>query len=92
MANVLGAQVHVPAVIESSALGAAICAATGVGIFSSLEENRAQLRQWQRTFDPSPDAASTYDGLYDHWTRVYTKMLELSDEGLLKPLWRAADA
>jgi autoinducer 2 (AI-2) kinase len=92
MADVLGAPVHVPAVIESSALGAAICAGTGVGIFSSLEENREQLRQWQRTFEPSRGAASTYDGLYDHWTRVYAKMLQLSDEGLLKPLWRAADA
>jgi autoinducer 2 (AI-2) kinase len=91
MADVLGVQVHVPAVIESSALGAALCAGTGAGIFSCLEDNREQLRQWQRTYEPSPDAVSAYDDLYETWTRVYSKMLELSEEGLLKPLWRAAD-
>ena len=34
MADVLGTPVHVPGVTESSALGAAICAGVGVGIYS----------------------------------------------------------
>src|SRR5207247_7222433 len=34
MADVLGVPVHIPAVTESSALGAAICAGVGAGVYS----------------------------------------------------------
>jgi autoinducer 2 (AI-2) kinase len=92
MANVLGVPVHVPAVTESSALGAAICAGTGAGIYSSLLEPRPDLRRRAATFEPDPAAATAYDEQYATWREVYRRMLDITDDGLLNPLWRAAGA
>jgi autoinducer 2 (AI-2) kinase len=85
-------QVHVPVVTESSALGAALCAGKGAGIYSSLADLESVLRKRAATFDPGADAASRYRDSYACWQQIYPRMLALCDEGLLHPLWRAAGA
>jgi autoinducer-2 kinase len=92
MADVLGVPVHVPVVTESSALGAAICAGVGAGRYASLDELRPQLRRRGATFEPDPAAAACYDERYPAWREIYARMLGLSEDGLLRPLWRAAGA
>jgi autoinducer-2 kinase len=92
IADVTGLPVHVPAVTESSALGAALCAAVGAGLHSSLTELEPLLRRRTATFEPGPAAVSAYHDGYATWRQVYARMLELSEEGLLRPLWRAAGA
>ena len=56
IADVLGLPVNVPAVTESSALGAALCAGRGAGVYSSLTDLEAELRQRAATFEPRPGA------------------------------------
>ncbi len=90
IADVLGLPVHVPAVTESSALGAALCAGRGAGIYSSLTELEPALRQRAATFEPRPEAVAVYDDSYARWRQIYPRMLELSEDGLVNPLWRAA--
>ena len=90
IADVLGRPVHLPAVTESSALGAALCAGKGAGLYSSLTELEGQLRERAATFEPQPSAVAAYNNSYAAWRRIYPRMLELSEEGLLSPLWRAA--
>jgi autoinducer-2 kinase len=92
IADVTGLPVQVPAVTESSALGAALCAGVGAGLLSSLTELGPLLRSRTATFEPGPAAVSAYHDGYAAWRRVYARMLDLSDDGLLKPLWRAAGA
>jgi autoinducer-2 kinase len=92
IADVTGLPVQVPAVTESSALGAALCAAVGAGLHSSLTELEPLLRRRTATFEPDPAAVSAYQDGYATWRKVYARMLELSEEGLLSPLWRAAGA
>jgi autoinducer-2 kinase len=92
MADVLGVPVHIPAVTESSALGAAICAGVGTGVYSDLLEPRPGLRRRAATFDPDPAAVAAYDERYATWREVYRRMLDITDDGLLSPLWRAAGA
>jgi autoinducer 2 (AI-2) kinase len=92
MANVLGVPVHIPAVTESSALGAAICAGAGVGIYSRLAELEPSLRRRAATFEPDPAAVAAYDEKYEAWREIYLRMLDISEDGLLNPLWRAAGA
>jgi autoinducer-2 kinase len=92
MADVLGVPVHVPVVTESSALGAAICAGVGAGSYASLDELRPRLRRRGATFEPDPKAAACYDERYPAWREIYARMLGLSEDGLLRPLWRAAGA
>jgi autoinducer 2 (AI-2) kinase len=90
MADVLGVTVHVPAITESSALGAAICAGTGAGIYASLTELRPRLRRRGATFEPDPASVAIYAERYAAWLEIYRRMLDISEDGLLHPLWRAA--
>jgi autoinducer 2 (AI-2) kinase len=90
IADVLGLPVHVPAVTESSALGAALCAGKGAGLYSGLTDLEGELRKRAATFEPDPSAVAAYDDCYAAWRRIYGRMLDLSEEGLLSPLWRAA--
>jgi len=92
MADVFGVPVHIPAVTESSALGAAICAGVGAGVYSDLLELRSGLRRRAATFTPDPAAVAAYDERYANWREVYRRMLDITDDGLLSPLWRAAGA
>jgi autoinducer-2 kinase len=92
IADVLGLPVSVPAVTESSALGAALCAGKGAGLYTSLTELEGDLRKRAATFEPDPAAAAAYADSYARWHQIYPRMLELSEDGLLNPLWRAAGA
>ena len=89
LADVLGVPVHVPAVRESTALGAAVCAGVGAGIFNSLTDV-SRLVRVERTHEPDATAAASYNELYSQWLAVYHRMLQLSEDGIVRPLWRAA--
>ncbi len=92
IADVLGLPVNVPAVTESSALGAALCAGRGAGLYASLTELEGELRRRAATFEPDPAAVAAYDESYAAWRQIYPRVLGLSEDGLLNPLWRAAGA
>lgn len=100
IADVLSVPVHVPVVTESSALGAAICAGAGAGIYPRLTEIGTggltglapRLRDRATTFEPDPAAAAEYADSYARWRQVYQRILDITEDGLLSPLWRAAGA
>ena len=92
IADVTDLPVHVPVVKESSALGAAICAGVGAGIYGSLTDLEPHLRARSATFEPGEAAVAVYDEAYRTWLQVYRRMLAMCDDGLLSPLWRAAGA
>lgn len=90
LADVLGCQVQVPVVKESTALGAAIYAGLGAGLYTDLKSVAQQVVRFERTFEPDHDAHQTYGDLYDQWSRLYGRSVDLVDDGLVQPLWRAA--
>jgi autoinducer 2 (AI-2) kinase len=90
LADVLGAVVRVPEVTESTALGAALYARLAVGLESTVEEAGARAVRWNRPVEPRAAAVSTYDDLYRSWFEVNGRVLEMTEHGLLTPLWRAA--
>ncbi len=51
--------------IETTALGAAICAAAGAGIYSSIEEAANHMVQLKKEFLPDVTHRELYDRLYD---------------------------
>lgn len=55
---------------ESSALGAAVCAAVGAGAFDTLASGADSLRGDIRCFEPNAVAASRYDELYAGWDEL----------------------
>jgi autoinducer-2 kinase len=90
LADVLGIPVHVPRVKESTALGAAMFAGIGAGLYPDVAAAAREVVSFETTLDPDPDAHSKYGELYENWNRVYAAQLSLVENGLLKPLWRAA--
>jgi autoinducer 2 (AI-2) kinase len=90
IADVVGLPVHVPAVTESSALGAALCAGKGAGLYAGLTDLEGALRKRVATFEPRPAAVRAYHDSYARWLEIYARVLEMSEDGLLHPLWRAA--
>jgi len=92
VADVLGVAVHIPVVKESTALGAALYAGVGAGLWEDACGKAERVVRFDRTFEPSAAAHEQYLELFERWTQVYRHELELVDSGLVNPLWRAAGA
>ncbi len=73
MADILDVDVERPAFIETTALGAAMLAAVGTGLYASLAD-AAIMRQSVERFEPQMDAA-TRDKRLDGWTAVLARTL-----------------
>ena len=89
VADVTGKNVRIPEVKEATALGAAVLAGYGVGIYPSIAEGAKRVVKWDKTFSPNPDNKAVYDQLYVQWKDVYKSQLELAEEGKVKSMWRA---
>ena len=89
LADVLGMPVRVPVVKEATALGAAILAGYGVGLYSSIEEGAKRTVKWDRCFMPDMENHKVYTEMYQTWRKVYAAQLALVNEGLTKPMWVA---
>ena len=92
VADVVGLPVRVPVVKESTALGAAIYAGIGVGTYRDLAEVAGSLVRSERTFEPGVEAGQMYDERYAAWRQLYLRILDLSESGLLRPMWWPAGA
>jgi autoinducer 2 (AI-2) kinase len=90
MADVLGLPVSIPKVKESTALGAAIFAGIGAGEYPDVATAARAVAGMETTLDPDPAVHERYEQLYLDWKRIYDGELALVEQGLLKPLWRAA--
>jgi autoinducer 2 (AI-2) kinase len=90
LADVLGIPVSVPRVKESTALGAAMFAGIGAGLYPDVATAARQVVSFEATLEPDPEVHQQYGELYAKWSRVYGAELALVENGLLRPLWRAA--
>jgi autoinducer 2 (AI-2) kinase len=89
VANVLGVPVAIPEITESTALGAAMYAGIGVGVYGDLDEVASAVARIERVVEPDSEA-TRYRELYEQWRELYGGALALSEAGLARPLWRAA--
>ncbi len=89
LADVTGKPVRVPVVKEATALGAAILAGCGVGIYKSVEEGVERTVKWDREFLPDESLRPVYGRLYEDWRKIYAAQLRLSDEKLTRYMWTA---
>jgi len=89
LADVLGLPVEVPAVKEATALGAAIMAGKGIGLYPSVKEAARKLVRIEKTFFPDIDNHTMYKKIFETWKTAYKPVLELSDKGILKHMWSA---
>jgi autoinducer 2 (AI-2) kinase len=92
VSDVLGIRVKIPVVSESTALGAAICAGVGVGVYKNVESAGKEIALFEKTYEPTKSNHEKYLSYYDKWLKLYDEVLGISERGLLKPLWKAAGA
>ena len=87
--DVLGVPVKVPVVKEASALGAALCAAVGAGVFASIEEAAQAAVHWETSYTPDTAAHQIYQEHFERWRAVYAKQMELVAAHVTSPMWSA---
>lgn len=84
-----GLTVNVPVVKEATALGCAIAAGVGAGIWSSMAETGERLVRWEREHVPDKEKHALYRESREKWQAVYQEQLGLVDHGLTTSLWKA---
>ncbi len=83
-------RVKVPVVKESTSLGAALYAGLGVGLYHDLGDVTQSIVSFEKTYEPDPATHQLYQDLFEQWTHIYQRSLNMVEEGLVRPLWRAA--
>lgn len=89
LADVTGLEVKVPVVKEATALGVAMAAGIGAGVYKSFEEAGKNIVKIQRSYGPNLDNFQAYQEIKEKWAKVYAKQMELVREGTLEPMWKA---
>ena len=89
LADVLQRPVHTRVVKEATALGAAMCAGVGVGLYDNLETVAQKLVKKEKTYQPNTENKDVYHTLFRRWAEAYPAQLELADRGITTSMWRA---
>jgi autoinducer 2 (AI-2) kinase len=89
LADALGLPVEVPVVKEATALGAALLAGKGIGVYPDIKEAARKLVKIERVFTPDKADGELYRNAYDRWQSAYAPLLKLSDERITRPMWSA---
>ena len=89
LADVTGCKVKIPKITEATALGTAMSAGVGVGIYKSFETAVKELVVWDREYLPNMDNFKIYQDLQHKWQEVYKNQLRLVDKGLTQSMWKA---
>ncbi len=77
-ANIMGIPVSVPKTVETTALGAAICAAKGVGIYPSIEEAARIMVHISKNYVPDKQTVPFYDRLFNEvYLKFYDRIQDL---------------
>ncbi|MGE5572594.1 MAG: FGGY-family carbohydrate kinase [Bacteroidota bacterium] len=71
MASVHGAPVFVNPVEEATSLGAAMIAAVGAGLYSTIEDAVSAMRPEPTRVDPNPKDAEVYQGVLKRWINTF---------------------
>lgn len=89
LADVTGCRIKVPKVTEATALGAAMAAGVGAGIYENIVTAAKDLVVWEKEYLPDAINNSQYAEIKKRWQEVYEKQLRLVDRGLTQSMWQA---
>ncbi len=78
-ADILGIEIHTAAGTETGALGAAIAAGTGSGVFANYAEGCAAMTERLESFNPRPELRAYFDQRYEWFVELWQT---------LDPVWR----
>lgn len=89
LSDVTGCKVKVPRVTEATALGAAMAAGVGCGIYSSIANAAKELVTWDKEYIPNSLNTEKYKTIKQKWQEIYENQLSLVDKGLTDSMWKA---
>ncbi|MDF1878709.1 autoinducer-2 kinase [Sulfurimonas sp. SAG-AH-194-C20] len=89
LADVTGYRVKIPKVTEATALGAAMAAGVGCGIYKDLVSAAKELVVWDKTYEPNMKNKKIYDDIKIKWQKAYQTQLKLVDENVTTSMWKA---
>ncbi|MDF1877281.1 autoinducer-2 kinase [Sulfurimonas sp. SAG-AH-194-L11] len=89
LADVTGYRVKIPKVTEATALGAAMAAGVGCGIYKDLVSAAKELVVWDKTYEPNRENKKIYDVIKIKWQKAYQAQLKLVDENITTSMWKA---
>lgn len=80
-ADITGCTIEVPSSDTATALGAAILAGVGTGIYKDFEEAAFTCVQIKRTHTPNPANKAVYDQGYQKYLQLYQNLKTMMNEG-----------
>ena len=89
VADVTGARVKIPKVTEATALGAAMAAGVGCGVYENFLDAARELVVWERSYEPNLENTQRYEEIATKWKEAYKTQLELVDRELTTSMWKA---
>jgi len=89
LSDVTGVTVKIPKVTEATALGTAMAAGVGAGIYESLSDAVLQLVSWESIYTPNKENHLLYRDIASRWQEVYATQLALVERGLTTSMWKA---
>jgi len=89
LSDVTGKRVKIPKVTEATALGAAMAAGVGCGVYPDLKEAAKKLVVWDKTYEPNLQNTKIYDTLKEKWQSAYKTQLDLVDKNITTSMWQA---
>ena len=89
LADVTGYRVKIPKVTEATALGAAMAAGVGCGVYKNLVEAAKELVVWDKIYEPNAENKKIYDEIKIKFQKAYETQLKLVDENITTSMWKA---
>lgn len=89
VSDVTGKALRVPVIKEATALGAAMAAGVGAGLYNNLSEASEALVRWEREYTPNTANTQLYLETRERWRKAYAAQRALVDEGVTESLWKA---
>jgi autoinducer 2 (AI-2) kinase len=89
VADALGIPIKIPVVKEATALGAALCAGVGTGVYASFQDAISRTVAFERIVEPRLKFTKKYGEMEKIWSAIYAPQLELARTGLTESMWRA---
>ncbi|MDD5373543.1 MAG: autoinducer-2 kinase [Sulfurimonas sp.] len=89
VADVTGCRVKIPKVTEATALGAAMAAGVGAGIYRDMSSAAKELVVWDKAYEPNMENKKIYDEIKIKFQKAYEAQLKLVDDNITASMWRA---
>ncbi|MGE4397637.1 MAG: FGGY-family carbohydrate kinase, partial [Sulfurimonas sp.] len=89
VADVTGCVIKIPKVTEATALGAAMAAGVGAGVYESMVDAAKKLVLWERVYEPNLKNKKIYDEIKIRFEKAYEVQLKLVDDNITTSMWKA---